>query len=208
LKVSRKALKQSGEGLEQAIRRDMLGAIQTGLDKAVFLGTGADGQPLGIIPGAVTYGITATGVDATASYAAFRAAAIRFMVANAAASPADCRLLIRPETWGVLDGEIFDEGSGVTEYDRLAKAMPQIVASANALAAPSGSPAAASAVLTTTAGGLPPAFFAIWGGIDMIRDPFADAQSGGLRLTGLVTADVTVARGSQIEILTGIEAAA
>ena len=31
--------------------------------------------------------------------------------------------------------------------------------------------------------------------------------SGGLRLTGIVTADVTVARGSQIEILTGLQEA-
>jgi hypothetical protein len=39
----------------------------------------------------------------------------------------------------------------------------------------------------------------------LIRDPFSDAQSGGLRLTALTTADVTVARPAQIRILTGIE---
>ena len=38
----------------------------------------------------------------------------------------------------------------------------------------------------------------------MIRDPYSDAQSGTLRLTALMTADVTVARGSQIAILTGL----
>jgi hypothetical protein len=46
---------------------------------------------------------------------------------------------------------------------------------------------------------------ALWGGIDLIRDVYTDAQSGGLRLTGIVTADVTVPRGSQIEIITGIQ---
>lgn len=208
LRVTRKALKQSGAGLEAAMRRDMLNAMQVGLDKAVFLGSGASGEPAGIIPGAVGYGITTTAIDATATYSAFRAAAVRFMLANAAASPADVRLMMRPETWAVLDGEVFDTGSGITEWDRLAKAMPNIATTSNALAAPSGSPAAASAVMTTTAGGLPPAFMAIWGGIDLVRDVYTDAQSGGLRLTGIVTADVTVARGSQVEILTGIEAAA
>ena len=58
LRMSRKALKQSGAGLEAAMRRDLTNAMQVGLDKAVFLGTGANGEPLGIIPGAATYGIT------------------------------------------------------------------------------------------------------------------------------------------------------
>ena len=44
----------------------------------------------------------------------------------------------------------------------------------------------------------------IWGGLDVIRDPYSDAQSGTLRLTALLTADVTVARGSQLAILTGM----
>jgi HK97 family phage major capsid protein len=206
LRMTRKALKQSGAGLEAAMRRDMLNAMQVGLDRAVFLGTGADGQPLGIIPGAATYGITSTDASAAATYALFRAAAIRFMLANAAASPADVRLLMRPEIWGALDGTIFDAGSGITEWDRLSRAMPNTVTTSNALAAPAGGPPLEStAVMTTTAGGLPPAFMAIWGGVDLIRDVYTDAQSGGLRLTGIVTADVTVPRGSQVEIITGVQ---
>jgi hypothetical protein len=38
----------------------------------------------------------------------------------------------------------------------------------------------------------------------MIRDPFTDAQSGGLRITGLLTADVQISRAAQLEVLTGI----
>ena len=205
LRMSRKALKQSGAGLEAAMRRDLTNAMQVGLDKAVFLGTGANGQPLGIIPGAATYGITSTDAAAAASYSLFRAAAIRFMLGNAAGSPADVRLLLRPEAWGDLDGTIFDSGSGITEWDRLSRAMPSTVTTSNALDAPTGTPVASTAVMTTTAGGLPPAFMAIWGGVDLIRDVYTDAQSGGLRLTGIVTADVTVPRGSQVEIITGIE---
>ena len=116
-----------------------------------------------------------------------------------------CGCLLRPEAWGDLDGTIFDTGSGITEWDRLSRAMPNTVTTSNALDAPAGSPEASTAVMTTTAGGLPPAFMAIWGGVDLIRDVYTDAQSGGLRLTGIVTADVTVPRGSQVEIITGIE---
>jgi hypothetical protein len=43
--------------------------------------------------------------------------------------------------------------------------------------------------------------------MDLIRDPFTDAQSGGLRLTGLATMDVTVARPAQLEVLTGVRQA-
>lgn len=53
MRITRKTLKQSGAALEQAVRRDMGVAI----DQAAFLGTGANGQPLGVITGAATYGI-------------------------------------------------------------------------------------------------------------------------------------------------------
>ena len=49
------------------------------------------------------------------------------------------------------------------------------------------------------------AIVATWGAMDLIRDPYSDAQSGGLRLTALLTADVTVARPAQLEVLTGIQ---
>ena len=39
----------------------------------------------------------------------------------------------------------------------------------------------------------------------MIRDPYSDAQSGGLRITALATMDVTVARPVQLRVLSGLE---
>ena len=75
MRISRRALLQSGAALEEAIRRDIQGATQQALDQAVFLGTGATGQPLGVTTGAATYGITSTAVAAAATWAAFRASA-------------------------------------------------------------------------------------------------------------------------------------
>jgi hypothetical protein len=206
MKITRRALKQTGDSLEQAVRRDMNGAITEAMDKAVFLGSGSSGQPTGIIPGAAGFGITATAIDAAASWAAFRAAVVRFMTANAAGSPGAVRLLMRPEVWSDLD-ETLISGTAVSEWDRLTRNIPaaNIVMSSNALAAPAGDPLATSAILTTTVGGVPPIFVGTWGAIDLIRDPFSDAPSGGLRLTALATMDVTVSRAAQIEILTGIE---
>ncbi len=69
----------------------MNGAIGEAIDKAVFLGTGANGQPLGVITGQSTYGITATDAERLACWSAVRAAVVRFMAANAAGSPGAVR---------------------------------------------------------------------------------------------------------------------
>jgi len=207
MKITRKTLKQSGAALEQAVRRDMNGAIAQEMDRAAFLGAGSSGEPLGVIAGASTYGITETAVDAAAAWSAFRSAVVRFMTANAAGSPDAVRLLIRPEVWDAMDGTYIDTGTGVTEWDRLTRNIPagNVAMSPNALAAPTGSPAASKALLTTNAGGVSPFFVATWGAVDLIRDPYTDAASGGLRLTALATMDITVARAAQLEVLTGIQ---
>lgn len=202
MKVTRKALKQSGDALEQAVRRDMNGCLAEGMDKAVFLGTGANGQPSGILVG--SYSITSTAVNAAASWAAFRGAVKRFMVANSANSPADVNLLLRPELWDDMDDALITN-TAVSEWDRLVKNVPGVVMSSNALAAPTGSPLASKALLTTTVGGVAPIFVGTWGAIDLIRDVYSDAASGGLRLTALATMDITASRAQQLQILTGIQ---
>ncbi|MCT8989015.1 phage major capsid protein [Chelativorans sp. SCAU2101] len=204
--ITRKTLKQSGAALESAVRRDMNSAIGAAMDKAVFLGAGASGEPEGVLTNS-SYGITETAVSAAASWAAFRAAVVRFLTANAASSPDMVKLLIRPEVWDALDDTIFDAGSGITEWDRLVKHIPasNITMSSNALDAPAGSPAESSALLTVTVGGVAPIFIGTWGAVDLIRDPYTKAASGALVLTALATMDVTVARPAQLEILTGIQ---
>jgi HK97 family phage major capsid protein len=197
MKITRRSLKQTGPALEDAVRRDMSGAIEAELDRAIFRGAGSGGEPAGILVG--SYGITSTPINDQAEWSDFRAAVVRFMAANAAKSPSDVRLLIHPETYDLMDA-ILVEGTAVSEWDRLTKNIPldQIAMSSNALA--DGS----LALLTTTAGGIPPAFVGVWGGVDLIRDPYSDAASGGLRLTAIVTADVTVGRPAQLEILSSI----
>lgn len=206
MKITRKSLKQSGAALEQAVRRDMNGAIGEAMDSAVFLGSGATGQPTGVIAGAAAFGITQTAIDATPSWAAFRGAVTRFMIASAANSPNAVRLLVRPEVFDTMDDTLI-AGTDVSEWDRMLRHIPaaNIVLSPNAAAAPAGSPTASTAVLTTLKNGVPPIWVGTWGAIDMIRDPFTDAASGALRLTALATMDVTISRPAQIEILTGLE---
>jgi len=128
------------------------------------------------------------------------------MTANAATGPGSVNALIRPEVWNYLDGILVGTGGFKFEYDRLAENLGEVVMSSNALAAPtSGTPDVTQSLLTTQAGGVAPVFVGAWGAVDMIRDPYSDAQSGGLRITALATMDVTVARPAQLEVLTGLE---
>ncbi|MBZ0127979.1 MAG: phage major capsid protein [Rhodobacteraceae bacterium] len=205
MRITRKTLKQSGAGLEQAVRRDMNGAIEEALDRAVFLGSGSAGEPTGLFAGATAWGIAEVDVSAAATWGAFRSEVVNFITGNAASGPGDVRLLIRPEIWDAMDADIWDAGSGITEWDRLIGALGSVTMSHNALADPTGSPEATSAVMTTTAGGVPPFFVGTWGAIDLIRDPYSDAQSGGLRLTALATMDVTISRAVQTRVLASIE---
>jgi HK97 family phage major capsid protein len=207
MKITRRSMKQSGSALEAAVRRDMAGAIGQAMDAAAFNGAGSSGEPLGVIAGASTYGITEQAVDATASVAAFRAAVAQFMVSNAASGGGAIRGMIRPELWNFLDASLFDTGSGLTEWDKLQSLMGQIATTSNGLAAPAGTPEATTALLTTSTGGVAPFYVGAWGAVDVIRDPFSDAASGGLRLTALATMDVTVARPVQLRVLTGLQLA-
>lgn len=206
MSITRKTLKQSGAALEQAVRRDMQSAMQQEMDRVVFLGSGSSGEPLGVIAGAGTLGITSTAVAATATWGAFRAAVVRFLSANAATGPKAVNTLVRPELWAFMDDAVFDTGSGITEWDRMVAKLGPIAMTTNALAAPdAGPPISSTGLLTTSAGGVAPIFVGKWGAVDLIRDPYTNAAAGGLLITALATLDVTVARPAQLEVLTGLE---
>ncbi len=202
---SRRALLASA-GVETAAREDIRGAIGAELDKAIFLGTGATGQPLGVVAGQATYGYgTSNATGAGATYADFRAAIAEFMLANAANGPGDVRILTRPEVWDAMDDNPWDAGSGVSEWDRLLSRAQTLVLSGNAVATTgAGSARTTTALLTTTAGGLAPFIVGTWGAIDLVRDPYTNAASGQVTVTALMTADVTVARNAQLHLLKAI----
>lgn len=196
--ITRKALKQSGAGLEQAIRRDLNAVIGAEIDRMVINGSGAAGEPLGIIPGAATYGITSTAVGAAATWGAFRAEVVAFMAANAITSPSQVKLAFPPAIWSDLDDTLIT-GTAVSEWDRLIRHISN-PATSNVIPA-------ATAIMTANVQGIAPGYLGLYGGVDLIRDPYTKAASGSLVLTGLVTADFTVPRGLQTRILTGLAAA-
>lgn len=210
MKITRKSLKQSGDALEAAVRRDMQGAVTEAVDRAVFTGSGASGEPTGVIALAASVGITETDVSAVASYSIFKSAARRMMDNNAAMQLNSLRWLIRPLTYSILDGTVLT-GTSDAEWDRLVRRFGEaaFTISDNALPASLAEDATNKGkhtiVATAVTGGVSPIFVGLWGGVDLIRDPYSDAASGGLRLTALSTMDVTISRAAQIEILNNVQ---
>ena len=99
-----------------------------------------------------------------------------------------------------------NSGTSDAEWDRLVKRFGQdaFTISGNALPEDATDKGKHTLLATVTAGEVSPIFVGLWGAVDVIRDPYSDAASGALRLTGLLTADVTVSRAKQIEILTNV----
>jgi HK97 family phage major capsid protein len=205
VKLTRKTLKQSGDALEQAVRRDLNGTMQDVLDAGVFNGSGASGQPLGVIAGQATYGYGTTAISAAATAGVFRTVAATFMGANSANGPADVKVLTHPQAWTFMDGSLITN-TAVSQWDLHLKNFPaanNVLSTRATLTA--GTPDTTVALLATSAGGVAPIFVGAWGGIDLIRDPYSDAQSGMLRLTALATMDVNVSRLAQLHLLTALQ---
>ncbi|GAB5449903.1 MAG: phage major capsid protein [Halioglobus sp.] len=200
--ITRKAQKQSGKSLEQAIRRDMAASIAQELDRVVFLGSGTGGEPTGMLVG--SYGYDSNDVSATADYSAFRDAATEFLVRNAASDHKAIRLLMRTELHDQLDDALYS-GTSTSEWDRLVAKLGAVIVTTNSLSAPAGSPAESTAVMTVTTGQIAPYYLATWGPLDVIADRYTQASSGALVLTALITADCTASRSEQVGILTGLQ---
>ncbi|WP_299553197.1 phage major capsid protein [uncultured Tateyamaria sp.] len=216
MRISRNAMQQSGAALEQAIRRDMNAAMGQEMDRAILQGSGAGGQPLGMMTGAATYGVNVNDLGAAPTYAMFLQEIVAFMTANTITSPNQVQLLIRPELFGWLEGQV-NADLHMSEYIRWAMLVAgrnvsgpfpnNITTTSNGIPAPSGDPLSTSMLMTTRTGGVAPLFVGLWnnGALDLIRDPYTDAQSGGLRITALANMDVTVARPVQSRIVTNMQ---
>jgi HK97 family phage major capsid protein len=204
-KLTRQAMLQVGSDLENAVRRDMNAAISTGLDAAIFQGSGASGQPLGILPGqASTYPYTTVAeASAAPTYGMFVDLISTFLAANAISSFDQIKILIRPEVWKKMDRALI-ASAFISEWNRLVALVPlaNITINSNCLLPPASG--LVTALLMTNTGGVPPAFCAVWGGIDLLVNPYTGGQAGILELDAMITADVTVGRLAQIQSATGI----
>lgn len=199
--ITRRALRQSGQGLEQAIRRDLSNALRVEMDRAAMLGSGSGGEPTGLL----NAGITSTAADAAPTFALFLTELSAFMVDNAVTDPSQVAVLLRPEVFAAMEST-SDADLQTTEWRRLTSMVGRVTSTSNALPAPTGSPAASPALLTTETGGQPPLYVGAWGAVDLVRDVYTNAASGGLLITAISTMDIAAGRSEQARQITGLQA--
>jgi len=178
--VSRKLLKQSSIAADQLVMNDIQRVLSLEVDRVAIEGTGASGQPKGLIYGDDVNSVTVT--DGTPTYAEI----LSFITATQTdnADLGDMGWLMTPEVWakmcttakGTGDGLLLDPTS-----DRMIGIPYQI-----SNQCPDNS---------LTLGVWSQLVIGMWGALDLTVDPYALSKQGGVRVIGLQDVDVMVRNG-------------
>lgn len=178
--ITRRLMQQSTPDIDLLVRDEMLRGIGLGIDKAVFLGTGLNNQPLGIKnqTGVHAIPIPAGGWD-WKTIVAFETA-----VAESNALAANMAYSMRPSLRGTL--KTTEKAAGTAKYlwdgDQV-----------------NGYPGVVSTQLETDAmlhGDFSQALVGMWGALDLTVDKSTKAASGGTVLRVFQDADVAIRHGA------------
>jgi HK97 family phage major capsid protein len=175
--VSNQAMKQTSPSVEQRVRKQLIGAVQRGLEGAAI--EGAPSGPSGILD-------VATIVSGTAGHALV--VDLETAVAVDDADIGSLGYLTNAKGRGLLKQIVKDSGSGnyvwedgsVNSYD--ARVTNLITETA------SGAPEESPLIF----GNFADLMMGMWGGIEILVDPFTQATSGMTRLVTNVYADVQI----------------
>lgn len=174
--ITRRLMQQSTPDIDLLVRDEMLRGIGLGIDKAVFLGTGLNNQPLGIKnqTGVHAIPIPAGGWD-WKTIVAFETA-----VAESNALAANMAYAMRPSLRGIL--KTTEKAAGTAKYlwdgDQV-----------------NGYPGVVSTQLESDAmlhGDFSQALVGMWGALDLTVDKSTKAASGGTVLRVFQDADVAI----------------
>ncbi len=199
---TRAFLNQTSVDVESLASNLLLKQLAVGIDTAAVQGTGTSGQPLGILnntncsyyelanaSSGVGTGNLNTGTGGTMTWAA--AVALESLVAGAnvmidsgayVTTPAgNGSWKTQPRITGAAAGFISEDGE-VNGYPVLAS---------NVLPIANGTNNAASSAIF---GNWSAMYIGNWGGLDLMRDPYALSTSGGLRVIALQDVDIELAQ--------------
>lgn len=172
--LSRRLILQNSVALENVLRNDLAFVLAQALDKAAIAGTGASNQPTGIIT-AITESATASTVlsDVAADLIADIELDDVTGTGGFFTNPALLAIARKiKDTTGrtISQSEIF-HGEGVT--------------ASNQVAAISGEQPLIYGVWSEL-------MLAYWSGVDILANPYSDANKGGLRLYAFLDADIAI----------------
>ncbi len=175
--ASRLMLQQSSLDIENLIRDDLTQSIALAIDLGALAGSGSSGQPTGI---ANTSGINTT-TFAAASPTFAEVIAMESAVAADNALSGSLSYICKPADYGTLKTTSKDSGSGMFVVEPDGRMNGYNVIRSNQVT--SGD---------FYFGNFADLLIGMYGGLDIIVDPYALSKAGGVRIIALQTVDVAV----------------
>lgn len=186
--ISKRLLIQTNNSVDSMIMNDIMKGIASAIEVAVINGTGANGQPTGILG---TSGIqdVAVGTNGGAVTLALLLQLIQ-EVQSANANNANCKFLINPKTVAKLKQTAIDSGSGamIMAYGNYFGGISGQIDGYEALVTsnvPSNLTKGSSGAVCSSLifGDFSQVVLGQFGGVDLIIDPYTLARTGTVALT-------------------------
>ena len=187
--ISRQLALQSSPDAEQMVRRDLMDAAAAAIDRAAIAGTGAGGQPTGIL--------STTGVAVVSAGGALTWAHVVRMETEVAASDADVGSLAyitNPRVAGALKTTPMESGQAVYVWRDVPGEPGRGMIGGYSAYTSSLVPDAANPTgpQTILFGNFRDLIIGEWGAMEVAVDPYTLQQSGRIRLTVFRSVDVAV----------------
>jgi HK97 family phage major capsid protein len=175
--MTRQLILQSTPAIEALVRDDLTQALALAIDKGALEGSGADGQPRGILN---TNGVNKPTKFAAAVPTFGEMVTLETVVAEDNALMGNLAYITDAATFGGLKTKAKDAGSGlfVAEGNQ-ANGYP-VIRSQQATAG------------NVFFGNWSDCLIGMWGGLDLTVDPYTSSNTGTVRVVALQTVDVAV----------------
>ena len=189
IEATRKFLKQSSIAVEPFIRRELGTVLGLGIQSGLISGTGADGQPTGILNLSSTNSVAGGTNGAAPTYSHIVKLERECDVDNAILgdpkyltnSKVRAKLKLTEKFSGTNGNPVWESGNELNGYQGLVtNAVPSNLTKGN-------SGAVCSAIIY---GSFRTVVIGLWSGIDIIVNPYANDKSGGIRITALQDYDL------------------
>ena len=188
--MSRKMLIQSDPSVEQMVMNDFARAMAVKIDETILYGSGSGAEPTGILNlGSMTDQLVANGTNGLLETWA-KVVEYESNVNAQNANGASMKYVLHPSLAGAWKTSAKDTGSGLFNIENgMANGYEVLTTTVLPANLTKGSN---SDCFGTVFGDFSSAIFAMWGGLDIMADPYTGSAQGTLRLVALQDVDFAV----------------
>lgn len=184
VKISRQMRLQSSVDVEMLVRRDMATGMALGIDRGALYGSGSSNEPTGLINTTGVNTVTLGGAHAP-TYANVVDMETAITEDNALVDGASLSWLIHPTLIGALKKTAIESGDATRILGKSESGLIgyPIYSTTNAIA---------SSVKRMILGNWSDLLIGMWGGLDVIVDPYSSSSDGTLKLVIFQDCDIAV----------------